>query len=389
MPKQAGDRGATTAPSYSAPDPFAGVQSTPAAPTVPAPSNWYMPTDPFAPVASTYSGDNSADRRVGNVLPTATAQPHRSAPVAAPATNPVVKPVVNTASPAVKPAPVVAQPKAMPNSQNSVYDFVRTLFDGVGGNLGDVALSAIRDAHSPSEAVATIRKSDAYASRFPGNVALLKAGKAVMNEGEYLSQERTYRQVIKDAGLPNSFYDKPDDFGKWIAADVSPAEVASRAKTASNLVNSQDPATLAAFKSYYGIDKGHLAAYFLDPSKASPILDKQAAAASIGAEAIREGLGSSVGKGFSEGLVDKGITQVQARNAFLGTNIEKPTVALLSGIDHTSISTGDMINAQLGLDATAVKKVKSVADRETARFRGTSAGTSTLDNGKAMFGGDF
>jgi hypothetical protein len=73
----------------------------------------------------------------------------------------------------------------------------------------------------------------------------------------------------------------------------------------------------------------------------------------------------------------------------LGTNIEKPTVALLSGIDHTSISTGDMINAQLGLDATAVKKVKSVADRETARFRGTSAGTSTLDNGKATFGGDF
>jgi hypothetical protein len=277
----------------------------------------------------------------------------------------------------------------MPNSQNSVYDFVRELFNGVGGNLGNVVLAAIRDAHSPTEAVATIRKSPEYAARFPGNIALLKAGKAVMNEGEYLSQERTYRQVIKDAGLPNSFYDKPDDFGKWIANDVSPTEVASRAKTASDLVNSQDPATLAAFKNYYGIDKGHLAAYFLDPTKAAPILQKQANAAAIGAEAIHEGLGSSVGKGFAEGLVDKGITQTQARSAFLNTNIEKPTVALLSGIDHTSISTGDMINAQLGLDATAVKKVKSVADRETARFRGTSAGTSTLDNGKAMFGGDF
>ena len=332
----------------------------------------------------------AGDRRAGNVLPTATAQPHRSAPVAAPATNPVMRPIVNAATPVAAPAAnVAAKPAGAPKGGDSVYSYVMSLFNGIGGNLGNVVLAAIRDSHSASEAIATIRNSDAYAARFPGNVALLKAGKAVLSESEYLSQERSYRQVLKDAGLPNSFYDKPDDFGKWIAADVSPAEVASRAKSASDLVNSQDPATLAAFKSYYGIDKGHLAAYFLDPTKAAPILEKQAAAASIGAEAIHEGLDSSVGKGFAEGLVDKGITQVQARSAFLGTNIEKPTVALLSGIDHTNISTGDMINAQLGLDATAVKKVKSVADRETARFRGTSAGTSTLDSGKAMFGGDF
>ena len=337
------------------------------------------------PSTNTYSGDDSATRRaVTN--PPATTPVVRPTPVAAP---PVARPAVAPTAPAAaKPAPVVAQAN-QPNDQNSVYGWVQNLFDGIGGNLGNVVLAAIRDAHSPSEAVATIRKSPEYAARFPGNVALLKAGKPVMPENQYLQQETSYRQALKGAGLPANFYDKPDDFGKWIVNDVSPTEVAQRANEASTLANSQDPATLAAFRNFYGIDKGHLAAYFLDPSKAAPILQKQANAAAIGAEAIHEGLGSSVGRGFAEGLVDKGISQTQARAAFLGTNIEKPTVALLSGIDHTSISTGDMINAQLGLDATAVKKVKSVADRETARFRGTSAGTSTLDNGKAMFGGDF
>lgn len=259
----------------------------------------------------------------------------------------------------------------------SVYDYVLDTFRQYGmGDVGKAALEAIQGSHNEIEAATAIRQSDAYKQRFAGNEARIKAGYGALGEGEYLNLESSYRQSMRAAGLPKGFYDQPNDLAKFIAGDVSVAEVAQRAKTAMDLVNTKDPETLKAFKDFYGVDKGHLAAYYLDQSKAMPLLEKAAEAAKIGAEAIRNGIATS-GK-FAESLVDKGVTQGQARQAYDDTAVDRSTLAKLASIDNTKVALNDVVEAKLGLDSGMESKLRAMSGRERSRFGGRSGGTAAL-----------
>lgn len=259
----------------------------------------------------------------------------------------------------------------------SVYDWVLDQFKQYGmGDVGKAALDAIQGSHNEIEAVTAIRNSDAYKQRFAGNVARIQSGKGALSEGEYLAMESSYRQAMRAAGLPKGFYDQPDDLAKWIGGDVSVTEVATRAKTAMDLVNSKDPETLKAFKDFYGVDKGHLAAYYLDQGKALPLLEKAAEAAKIGAEAIRNGIATS-GK-FAESLVDKGVTQGQARQAYDDVAVDRSTLAKLASIDATKVALNDVVEAKLGLDSKMEGKLRAMTGRERSRFSGKSGGTAAL-----------
>jgi hypothetical protein len=68
------------------------------------------------------------------------------------------------------------------------------------------------------------------------------------------------------------------------------------------------------FRDFYGIDEGGLTAYYLDPDKALPLLEKQYASAQIGVEARMQQL--DVGMSMSERLQQFGITREQARAGF-------------------------------------------------------------------------
>lgn len=259
----------------------------------------------------------------------------------------------------------------------SVYDWVLDQFKQYGmGDVGKAALEAIQGSHNEIEAVTAIRNSDAYKQRFAGNVARIQSGKGALSEGEYLAMEGSYRQAMRAAGLPKGFYDQPDDLAKWIGGDVSVTEVATRAKTAMDLVNSKDPETLKAFKDFYGVDKGHLAAYYLDQGKALPLLEKAADAARIGAEALRNGIKTS--GGFAESLVDKGVTQGQARQAYADTALDRSTLAKLASIDATKVGLDDVVEAKLGLDSKMEGKLRAMTGRERSRFSGKSGGTAAL-----------
>ena len=271
----------------------------------------------------------------------------------------------------------VKDPMVAQKGGGSVYDWVLDQFKQYGMNdVGKAALDAIQGAHNEYEAVTAIRASDAYKQRFAGNEARIKAGMGALSEGEYLSMESSYRQAMRAAGLPKGFYDQPNDLAKFIAGDVSVTEVATRAKSAMDLVNSKDPETLKAFKDFYGVDKGHLAAYYLDSSRAMPLLEKAADAARIGAEAIRNGIATS--GTFAESLVDKGVTQGQARQAYDETALDRSTLAKLASIDNTKVGLNDVVEAKLGLDSGMEGKLRAMTGRERSRFSGKSGGTAAL-----------
>lgn len=276
-------------------------------------------------------------------------------------------------------APTVKDPMVAAKNGGSVFDWILDTFRDYGmGDLGKDALKAIREARSPEEATTLIRDTDAYKVRFAGNEARRKAGLPVLGEGEYLNLESSYRQTMRAAGLPKGFYDQPGDFTKWIGGDVSPAEVSERAKTAMDLVNSRDPNELKAFADYYGIKKGDLAAYYLDPAKSLPILQQQAEIAGLGAEAMRAGIKTS--EAHSAELQAAGIGREQARAAYGQTAQDKAVIAKLGAIDGASkgLRTDDIVDARLGLDAKAEKKMRDSARREVGRFSGKSGGTAAL-----------
>lgn len=216
-----------------------------------------------------------------------------------------------------------------------------------------------------------------YKERFKANDARIKAGLSALSPAEYFQLERGYKSALELYRLPVGFYDDPkNDFASWIANDVSPEEIAGRAKTAFDWANSADPEIKSALKNYYGISESEVAAYALDRQRALPLLEKQFKATQIGAEALRQNL--EVGRQFSEGLSDKGISQQEARGAFSATAQTKEAFATLASIENQNLTTGEVISANLDLNAEATTKIKGLASRERARFGGRAGNIETL-----------
>lgn len=153
-----------------------------------------------------------------------------------------------------------------------------------------------------------------YQQRFAGNAQRLKAGLSVLTPAEYLATENAYRQLLESNGMPKGFYDSHDDFVNWIGADVSPTEIKDRVDLAVQATTQANPAYKQALNQMYGINDQDLAAYFLDRTRAEPILKKQAAAAAIGAAALRRGF--SADRTSDENLATYGITGTQAEQGY-------------------------------------------------------------------------
>uniref|UniRef100_A0AAU7GXW3 Tape measure protein n=1 Tax=Streptomyces phage Abafar TaxID=3158855 RepID=A0AAU7GXW3_9CAUD len=152
-----------------------------------------------------------------------------------------------------------------------------------------------------------------YKKRFAANEARLKAGLSVLSPAEYIAVENSYRQIMRQSGLPVGFYDSNDDFTNWISSDMSPTELQGRVDLATQATALANPAYKAALKQM-GLDDGQLAAYFLDPDRALPILQKSAATAAIGAEALQRGL--AFDQQYASELATAGVSRDQAAQGY-------------------------------------------------------------------------
>ena len=86
-----------------------------------------------------------------------------------------------------------------------------------------------------------LQETPEYKTRFSGNEARIKAGLAPIDPQTYLGLENSYRSVLRNAGVPEGFYDNPDDFSNFIANDVAPTELKERTDIAELSLNNADP----------------------------------------------------------------------------------------------------------------------------------------------------
>jgi hypothetical protein len=283
--------------------------------------------------------------------------------------------------------PTGARPKPKPADPNDPYGglagkdrdaavALTKTFESYGlGSLAPVIIGFLKQGYQQDTINLLLQDTDEYKKRFAGNDARLKAGLPVLSPVEYLSTEASYRDVMRQAGLPVGFYDHPDDFAKFIGSDVSPTELKGRVDSASDLINLADPKALDAFKQWYGMGKADVVAYALDPKRAEPLIQKQLQAAQNAGAAAGQGV--NIDKATAERLAAQGINTDQARQGFGQVADSSERLNTLSDIYGDGVTQNDLISSVFDDNADSTNKVKRLASKERAAFNGSGGQSSS------------
>ena len=214
--------------------------------------------------------------------------------------------------------------------RNSAYDLLLAQFKLYGLEALITPLKdLITDDTSEGELTIMLRETPAYQKRFAANKARVAGGLRALNEAEYLGMEDKYQTIMRNYGLPASYYAKGDlgrqeGFEKLIGFDVSATELEDRIMTAQSRVINAAPEVTTALKQFYpDITNGEILAYTLDPTKGLSDIKRKITAAEIGGAAIGAGLGTAVNR--AEELARYGVTAQTARQGYdvIGGGLER------------------------------------------------------------------
>lgn len=226
----------------------------------------------------------------------------------------------------------------------------------------------INDQSSLDDIGFAIRDTDAYKRRFAGNIALQAKGQPIYSLTQYIELENKYKQAMQGSGLPSGFYDSPDDFAGFMANNVSPSEILDRVQQGYMAVRQSDQAVINQMKQLYGVSEGDLAAYFLDPDKATPVLLRRAQAAQVGGEAMRQA-GIQLSSQQAEQLASQGIDVGEARQGFAGIAASEQIFGRM-GAQEEEILLEDQLGAAFGTNPAAAQRVRQRASQRAAEFAG-------------------
>ena len=268
-------------------------------------------------------------------------------------------------------------------ARKSAFDLLREQFAQYGlEGLVDPLKGLIQENVSPSEFAVRLRQTEPYKKRFAANAARIGKGLRALSEAEYITLEDSYQNIMRNYGLPASYYTKGDmgrqeGFEKFISGDVSPAELEERVLTAQNRVINAPPQVKDALKQFYpDINNSDILAYTLDPEKGLADIKRKVTAAEIGGAAMGAGLATDVGR--AEELARFGVTAERAREGYQAAVPIIERGRQLSGFYNESPYTQTTAEEELfGLtyapEATA--KRKRLTALEQASFAGQSGMT--------------
>jgi hypothetical protein len=276
--------------------------------------------------------------------------------------------------------------------KNSAYDLLLSQFQLYGlGSLVEPLKALITDDTSAGELTILLRSTPEYQKRFAANKDRIAKGLTALSEKEYLGMEDQYQNIMRNYGLPASYYAKGDlgrqeGFEKLLANDVSATELEDRVMTAQSRVINANPEVKQALRSFYpDITDGDILAYTLDPTKALTDIKRKVTAAEIGGAALGAGLKTS--QTAAEGLAAYGVTKGQAQQGYGAIAEFLPTGEKLSQIYKESPYTQTQAEQEifnLANSAEAAKKRKKLSQLETASFGGSSgAGSGALSRDRA------
>lgn len=266
----------------------------------------------------------------------------------------------------------------------SAFDILRREFTEKGlGFLVEAAKNAIMNEETDAGRLLALRNSDAYKVRFSANAQRIAKGLTALDERAYLALEDQYQEVMRQAGLPESYYAKDATgkqigFEQLIANDVSNLELGDRLMAAQDRVLNANPEVLKALKDFYpDIKNGDILAYTLDPKNAIKDIQRKVTAAEIGGAAMQSGLTTNLAR--AQELQKYGVDKAEATEGYsaIGAGLQRGSeLASIYGESPYTQATAESEVFKLTGAQEARKQRQKVTGLEKATFGGQSGLTS-------------
>jgi hypothetical protein len=264
--------------------------------------------------------------------------------------------------------------------RTSAFDILRRSMKENGLEaLADAAIDAIMKEETESGRLLALRSSPAYVKRFAANEQRKLKGLAVLDERTYLAMEDQYQELMRQYGLPESYYAKDATgkqvgFEQLIANDISNLELGDRLMAAQDRVVNANPEVARALKQFYpDITNGDILAYTLDPKNAIKDIQRKVTAAEIGGAALQSGLTTNLAR--AEELQKMGVDKAAATEGYsaIGAGLQRGSeLASIYGESPYSQATAESELFKLSGAQEARKQRQKVTGLEKATFGGQS-----------------
>jgi hypothetical protein len=265
-----------------------------------------------------------------------------------------------------------------------VYDEVALMLEAAGlGSLIGWYESKLIEGASPAEIALLLQEQPAFKNRFKAIAARKEMGLPALSPSEVLRYEQEARGLLRASGLPEGFYDHFDDFADFLIADVSIPELAERVQQGYDRVREAAQEVKDAFYDFFGVSgPDALAAFFLDPERAVPLLKTFVGAAGVGGAAKM--FGFNMDRGRAERLARASMDETKTRAAFSALVEDR---ALFSESFHGENTDLRMefegLDAAAGISEQALRMIEERRQLRLSRLGGRGGGAAL---GRAGFG---
>ena len=260
----------------------------------------------------------------------------------------------------------------------SAYDILLSEFTRYGLQaLVEPLKGLITSGASAAEFSLKLQQTDAYKKRFAANQERINKGLAALSPAEYIALEDQYQNIMRNYGLPASYYTKDamgtqQGFEKFLAADVSATELEDRIITAQTRVINANPEVSKALKQFYpDITNGDILAYTLDPQQGLSDIKRKVTAAEIGGAAMQSGLSANLAR--AEELGRYGVDKASATQGFatIGGGLQRGSqLASIYGEDPYTQTTAESEVFNIPGATEARKQRQKITGLEKAAFGG-------------------
>ena len=246
---------------------------------------------------------------------------------------------------------------------------------GLEGLAAD-AYRFLMDGASTDSVMIQLKETEQFQERFKGLELRRQQGLPAISPAEYIRLERDYRQTMSAAGLPEGFYDSPDDFAEFIGNDISPAEMTQRVAMASTAVANVNPELKNQLQEMYGIgveNDGELIAYFLDPDRGVNVIEQrlQIESAGLSAAAV-QATGQGIQKDVARELANRNYQQMQ-----VAERLGQQAGLTQATLGDKGVGTSELAAASFGLDSEQTAMVKRLRQRRQASAMKQTGGLVT------------
>lgn len=272
----------------------------------------------------------------------------------------------------------IQPPTGTTSAQESARGILNSALDQFGlSSLAGTVWNWYLAGRSIDQILLDLRATPEYAARFPAMAALSKAGHAI-TETDYINYEKAIAQINHSVGLPAGMYDTSDEIAKLLTNNVSASEYNQRIQAYQTAVWQSPPEVLNALQNYYGLSGGQLTAFFIDPDKSLPLIQRDLAAAQAGGSATRTGFGQ-LDQSEAEHLASLGLSQNQLDQGFGNLARQSQIIQGLPG-QRPGIGTTTALQAQFDQNAQAQQEFEAAQADQLNQFR-RGGQTATTQHG--------